>query len=139
MNTRQLLLGLSILVPAVCGAKPHSPFTHEIIDIPTEICECKVLQTKIILGHSDDDTDFSPIDEICSSVGYRVEHGLLFVWANTTEGLFFGFSLPKDLYNYKNELPEAFKDLRQKLDRYPGALRFKTWGSFRKQPEKLNW
>ena len=138
MNTRQLLLGLSILVPAVCCAKPHSPFTNETIDVPIEICELNKLKATFIYGGNN--RNLSPADEICSSLEYQDEHGLLFVRVDTLEGTFFGFALPKGLYNYRNELPEAFEDLRKKINRqYSGTLRIKTLGSVRKQPEKLNW
>ena len=138
MNARQLLLGLSILVPAVCGAKPHGPFANlEEISVPLTLCEVSKLRAMVISG--DEHRDLSGADETCYKLNYRLGDALLFVWVDTLYGTYFGFAIPKDLRYYKNELPEVIKDLRKQVDQYPGLLRIGPFWGFRKQPEKLNW
>ena len=136
MNARQLLLGLLILVPAVCGAKPHNPFINEQIRVPLVLCEFD--GSRVRITNRDGSFEKSVTNEICYNLDYRSGRGLVFVWVDTLQGAFFGFSMPQDLLYYHNELPEAFKDLRKQLDQYPGALYIKSSGGFIKYPEKLN-
>ena len=139
MNTKQLILGLSILVPAVCGAKPNNPFTNETIDIPIKICESNEFRTYSFKPRENAESVFFYVDQFCSKLEYRGWNGLVFVRANTMHGVFFGFAIPKELRNYKNEVTEAVEDLKKQLLQYPGNLRFTGWGKVYKLPRKLDW
>ena len=128
MNAKQLLLGLSILVPAVCGARPHLRIPVETIKAPNSICVIKTLGKDIKSGVS-----VIWVNDICYKVEYRSNVGLVFAWVDTLYGPFFGFSIPTTLYDYQNDLPKAFKDLfRRQMRQYPGLLGI---GNFWKIPE----
>lgn len=131
MNTKQLILGLSLLIPALSCAKPYSMFAQDTIKIPSHLCQ-----------------DPTPTDGyrktinvdmgICYVVQYWDDPGLVFVQVDTLQGPIFGFG-GTTLYNYQNLSMDAYKDLVNNLKRqYRGLLGIGRYFNAPKFPLKLN-
>ena len=106
MNTKQLLLGLSILVPAVCGAAPHAPIQEKIASVPLKICDLRYTGKK-----GDDGFGDGIIRVICYDIKYHFTEGLVFAQVDTLYGTFFGFALPTTLGSPYNNISKAARNL----------------------------
>ena len=126
MNARQLLLGLSILIPAGAYGAAWSPFNYhreDVVEAPSEICEFTMSKRK----------------GLCYQLEYRSTKFFVFVWADTLEGRFFGFALPKDNSSISNQLPAAYQNLEKNLVKhYPRNLGVGPMENWTKLPRRIN-
>ena len=131
MNARQLLLGLSILVPAGAYGAAHSPFTQDTIRLPSHLCQDPTL----IDGYR---KTINRDMGICYIIQYWEDQGLVFVQVDTLQGPIFGFG-GTTLYNYQNLSVDAYKDLFQNLNgQYQGGLSIDRYFDVPKLPMKMN-
>ena len=113
MNAKQLLLGLSILVPAGAYASVNQLYWPETVKIPDTLCDMRL---KGWSGY------FMIHTQPCYKLEYRYRPGLLFVWIDTLQGTFFGFGVPT-VYNSTYEILKAYQDLIKNLiSQYKGML-----------------
>lgn len=133
MNVKQLLLGLSILVPVGAYGAAHSP-SQETVRVVAELCNIRdsVIKNKIYY----EKIMLEP--PICYDLMYGARLGLVFVQIDTLQGTFFGF-YKQALYESQNPSEDAYKDLIESLrNQYQGALSIGCHGTFNKKPLKLN-
>ena len=115
MNYKQLLLGLSILVPAGAYGAAHPLFKEETIEFPGHICDYQreFIKKGIVYG-----SIIEPKMYLCRSLTYWWRNpGLVFVQFDTLQGPIFGFSGATIFYNHLNQFVEAYKDLYKNIYR----------------------
>jgi hypothetical protein len=131
MDAKQLIIGLSILIPVFSYAKPHSPFAQETIKIPSHLCQYTTIDPGYIKTIS---VDMS----ICYVFEYWQDPGLVFVQVDTLQGSIFGFG-GTTLYDYQNRSVEAYQNLIKNLNgQHRSFLGIGRYRTVPKYPIKLN-
>ena len=134
MNASQLLLGLSILIPASAYGAAHAP-TQDSIKVIAHICDLK----EAVYQNETYYRDILPEPPLCYRLTYWWRRpGLVFVQMDTLQGPFFGFT-EITLYDYQSLVVEAYKDLVKNLKwQYRGDLGIDGYFNLKKTPLKLN-
>ena len=131
MNAKQLLLGLSILVPAVCGAKFNSPI-QENIEVPIKVCEIRRGVT------NEEKSRIGLVRVICFDIEYRVLEGMVTARVDTWHGTYIGFAVLAGLGIARNEMAKAAEDLvEKKMEQYPEYLGTTRFVYYHRLPRKL--